>query len=196
MRDLFEQIYNTLRNKEKPRIIAVIGFLGAGKTTFAQKLKQFLEEKKQTISIFQQDWFFVYDRQQRLSIINSSQSVEEKKKTYKIDFEKIKNTLLKIKQGQSITLKNLFNQKTGQKDITQKISPVSFIIYEGLSIYQPEIYELFDEIIFLQASKEKRIQNLTQRDSHYRNLNEKFELVDSLTGPPPLIQNITVVKNE
>lgn len=145
-----KEIANEIKKKtiaRKPIIIAVEGFGGAGKSTFATNLKRALGDA----SVIEIDDFFLKDVKSDATKSN----FDRKRLT--------KQVLAPARSGQPIVYQKLeWDTNTLSKPL--KVLAVSYLIIEGVSSFHPDIANYMDYKIWVEASKEVARQRMIERD--------------------------------
>ena len=133
--------------KHKPIIIAVEGFGGSGKSTFATKLKDELGNAY----VVEVDDFFLKDVKSDATKSN-------------FDRKRLKQqVLLPARNGQPIAYQKL-EWDTNSLSKSVKVPQVSFIIIEGVSSFHPSIVGYMDYKIWLEVPGEVAKERMIKRD--------------------------------
>ncbi len=143
--------------------IGVAGGSGSGKTTVAHNLVKAF--KSEDAVLVEQDAY--YTELNHLTI-------EEKAKVNfdhpnSIEFELLKEHLLKLSRGESIE-RPIYDFKThSRKEETVSIHPSKIVIVEGILLFAvPEIRDLFDVKIFVDTDADEMLLRRIERDINER----------------------------
>jgi uridine kinase len=133
--------------KNKPVIIAIDGFGGAGKSTFAKSLKKELR----SATIVEVDDFFLFGVQSDADKSNFDRS------------RLVKQVLEPLKNGKPASYQrsiDKYNPLSGYLDVPQ----VDYLILEGVSSFHPDITKYLDYKIWLDIPAEEAKKRMMNRD--------------------------------
>lgn len=143
-------------------LIGIAGGTGSGKTTLARKLQAAFGDQA---ILIEQDSYYK----------DHSDLPLEKRTTLNydhpeaLDFPLLKNHLIALKQGDSIDKPSYSFHTHTRESTTKRIDPAPVIIVEGiLLLVMPEIRELFDLKIFMDADDDIRLLRRIERDINER----------------------------
>ena len=133
---------NLFKNFEKKNInfITVDGITCSGKSLFANLLKNNLKKNFKYIFILSKD-LFLFPRQKRIKITKKIKYSKFNQNNLHYDLPKLKkllNFLAGKSKKKSLTLKNLYNRKSGQNNLSMKIDYIKerLVIFEGIYVNQ------------------------------------------------------------
>jgi len=156
--------------KNSVSFITVDGITCSGKTTYAKLLKKKLIKYFPEVLILSKD-LFLYPRKKRIKISKNIKNIKNiNQNSLHYDHKKLKN-LLSFIIGKSVkkklTLKNLYNRKTGKNDYIFKLkySKKRLIIFEGIYVN--------DDIKFINKS----ILRVLLIENVYNSLSRKIERI-------------------
>jgi len=174
----------------KITIIFLTGKAGSGKTTLANKLSNIYEKNKIYSDVLNQDSFFKLSRTERKEWLEEGFKIgkEEYEKRSNpflwYDFKSMENVLRKLKSGQKIHMKKIYNRKdegnlTGEINININILKGGVIIFEGVIL--PHLKEFSDCILYIDENFETRKNRLIERDIHRKGslALKRIQLVES-----------------
>jgi len=143
-----KKLINRLNLLENPAIIAISGFGGAGKSTFANALSSEMD-----IPIIGVDSFF-----RGFDIIDYS-------KWECIDFARLeKEVCLPFLKGNKVINFRAFDWKVNSLGEFKKISHPGKIIIEGIGLFRPDLIDYFTYMIWIDCPIEEAIKRGKQRD--------------------------------
>ena len=149
---------------QKPYVIGICGGSGSGKTTLVDMaLKSFTNEQ---VSLLTQDDFYIPREEQT----TDKNGVVNFDRLNSIDHNYFQESLQKLIEGQSISIKEyVFNNEEAIAQI-KEISPAPVLIVEGLFIFQnQEIKNLLDLQVFIDTRDAVKVIRRIQRDQKERN---------------------------
>jgi uridine kinase len=147
----------------KMLIIGITGGTGCGKTTVVNQIIKELSGEE--VTVISQDSYY-----KDLSHL----SFEERTKNNfdhpnSIDFELLKEHLLKLKAGQTIQSPTYSFVEHNRTKETLLVKPTKVVIVEGILIFShPDIRSLFDIKIFVHADSDERLIRRIKRDTTER----------------------------
>jgi uridine kinase len=175
MKRQIEKISNflTTQDKNEPIILGIDGLSGAGKSTFANRLKNDLSKKGiEALTIHIDD--HIAQRSKRYDT-----GYDEWYEYYFLqwDIEKLTEKLfLSIKEKET-TINLPYYDKTHDR-IQHRILPLSnynLIIIEGVFLQRTEWRPFFDYVIYLNCDKETRYARVRKRDTY---LGDETEIIE------------------
>jgi len=125
--------------KNSVSFITIDGITCSGKTIYAKLLKKKLIKYFPEVLILSKD-LFLYSRKKRIKISKNIKNIKNiNQNSLHYDHKKLKNLLSFIvgkSAKQKLTLKNLYNRKTGKNDYIFKLkySKKRLIIFEGIYV--------------------------------------------------------------
>lgn len=133
--------------KQKPVIIAIDGFGGAGKTTFAKSLQTEL----QSATIVEVDDFFLF-------------GVKSDADKSNFDRARLKEQVLEpIKQGKKASYQKSIDENNPLSEYFA-VPEVDFLILEGVSSFHPDIADYIDYKIWLDTPADHAKKRMMDRD--------------------------------
>lgn len=147
---------------ETKLVIGISGGTGCGKTTLAEKLLETFSDRAVLIS---QDSYYKD---------NSHQSLEQKAKTNfdhpdSLDFALLREHILQLRSGLPVQVPVYDFCTHSRVDQKQLVMPADIVIIEGILLLAvPEIRELCDLKIFLDADHDIRLLRRMERDMRER----------------------------
>lgn len=137
-------------------LIGVAGDSGCGKSTFLRRLADLFGSEFMTVICL--DDYHSLDRKGRKAA--GVTALNPKANNFDLMYEQIKA----IKSGQAID-KPIYNHETGEIDPPERIEPNKVVVIEGLHpLYDERVRSLLDFSVYLDISKEVKIQWKIQRD--------------------------------
>lgn len=139
-------------------IIGIAGGSGSGKSTFTNKLKDLYGDR---ITVLYHDNY--YRRNDHLTL-------EERRKINYDDPEALETDLLvdhlrKLKEGEPIQCPTYDYSKHNRKEEVLEVKPNRIVVVEGiLALQNPELRDLFDIKIYVEADADERILRRVSRD--------------------------------
>ncbi len=156
---------SSLKTKTENPFIGVSGQAGAGKSTLVEYLVEYMG-RGQIISV---DYFFKESSKDRKKRIEESKKIGEEeylKNSNNIvwfDFPKFNGTILKLKNGEIVVLKNVYDKHTGELTKTVYLKPDLTTFVDGVFI----LHCLYlDSRIYIHRDPEERKRNIEKRDGH------------------------------
>lgn len=139
-------------------IIGIAGGSGSGKTTLAKKIQNTLPTH--SVLICQDNYYKDF----------SKLSFEERENLNfdhpdSLDFSLLRQHILDLKEGKTIK-KPIYNFKSHVREsFYELVEPVQLVIIEGILIFaMPEVRDLFDIKIFIDADEDIRLLRRMERD--------------------------------
>ncbi len=151
--------------QDRPVVIAVDGMIGAGKTTAAQKIRDHYQGRAAMVST---DLFILVTRSQwDEQLAGGDIRLHEW-----YDLAKIRDTILKIRQGGNFSVPGLYNLSNGLRDyeLTFDCDGIEAVILEGLFSFHDVFADLIDVKVFLEAPQEIALERARVRDETVRNI--------------------------
>ena len=149
MQEILTAIQKLTQPKDRPLIIAISGFGGAGKSTLAEKLHQELVGS-QIISI---DSFSTHKWRRNADWDN-------------FDRSRFAEAVLIPARENQFPLKYVHEPWPGNPEETKTVPRVDCIIVEGCSIFHPDLIEYYDYKIWVDCSLEEATKRGMWRDRH------------------------------
>lgn len=147
---------------ENSVLVGIAGGSGSGKTTLANQLRQHFGQDSVLLS---QDCY--YKDLSHLSIKERNTANFDHPDS--IDFELFKKHLLELKEGCTIVVPQYDFISSTRTDEVEILNPAKIILAEGILLFAiPEVRELFDLKIFIDADDDIRFMRRLERDLHER----------------------------
>lgn len=171
--ELIDKIADKIVSQFEGRIakVGIDGFCAAGKTTIANELKKRLQEReKVVISATSDDFMNPSEIRWRLGKESSLGFYKDA-----IDFDSIERELLLALNNKRFRTStyDVHKSKTNYSE-QKKADPEAILIFDGLFLQIPRLRNLWDMIIFVEASYETCI--LRAKNRNQENLNSKNEI--------------------
>jgi uridine kinase len=144
---------------KKPYLVGVSGGSGSGKTYFAQALQQRLGDGFCTI-VYQDN--FYRDQSSRFDFDGGSVNFDHPDS---IDFELMAEKLLELKLGGAADIPVYDFVTHSRLSVTLRIPPCPVILIDGILIFhEPQVRDLFDDLIFFDTPEQLRFERRLKRD--------------------------------
>ena len=150
MKRIFETV-KTILDQKANAVIAIDGCCASGKTTLANRLAE--EFGAQVISM--DDFFLPPDMRTHNRLSQPGGNVH---------YERFVEEVVIPLQNNKQFYYRVFNCKAGSYTDTKSITPNKAVIIEGAYSLHPEIYDVFDLKIFLDAPLETRLKRIRERN--------------------------------
>lgn len=183
----FLQLLQLLMRKQTVVTVFVSGLPGSGKTTFALELCSLFPDQS---AFFSQDWFLDFSSPKRRSRIleaiasgNRANIEHESNPRNWYDINALFVSLETLKSKRHVELKQLWNQKTGEKDVQISISlpeKSALIVCEDSYLFDENAVPQADIIVYLDVALAVSHQRQVDRDRH-RTDAEYFDLKRKIT---------------
>ncbi len=197
----FLQSLALLLTKQALVTVFIAGLPGSGKITFARQLCERFD--KQSV-FFSLDWFVWYSSAERRSriqeVISSGDKMRMETELNPLgwyDFDAFYHALETLKTEHHITLKRLWNQKSGEKDLAVSLSlpqTHTLIVCEGSELLGDDALPHADLIVFLDVSLKVSHERLKRRDQH-RSDSKYLDIKLAITKKYDIPFNNTYKKN-
>lgn len=161
-----------LEQKNRP-IAFICGLGGSGKTTLAKKIAR--EMDVECIPVHS-DWWAKYSTVERKARIKEALdsgdpvriAQEENPQNWYGVWKKLSADLLELQRTGKLMIPNVWNQKTGEKDLNVELSvpEKGLILFDGIYLLHPEIADVSDFIVLLDVPPDVCRKRSEQRDSH------------------------------
>ncbi len=167
----FRLIAEKVENLEKV-CIGITGAGGAGKSTLAMNLVSFFGEDN-SVAIDLDDYLISRSERGRLGLTGYQPRAN------KLSFAR--QQIIDLQSGKSIH-KPVYNHSTGDNSEIERVEPRPLLIFEGVTTLYPQIDDLYDISIFLDALEETQIKSRIERDVNKRgySLDEALDLYENL----------------
>jgi len=168
--------------KNNINFITIDGITCSGKTTCAKLLKKKLSKYFPEVFILSKD-LFLYPRKKRIEITKNIKNIKNKNQNFlHYDHKKLKrllNFMINKSKKKELTLKNLYNRKTGINDFILKFkySKIKLIIFEG--IYVNDDIKLINNPILRILLIENVYNSLSHKIERIRDKNISIQLLVS-----------------
>jgi len=147
-----KEVAETIKQKHfsnKPIIIAIDGFGGAGKSTLAKDLKSQL----QSAAIVEVDDFFLF-------------GVKSDANKSNFDRRRLKEQVLEpLKQGESASYQKSIDESNPLSEYID-VPQVDYVILEGVSSFHPDIAKFIDYRIWLDIPADEAKRRMMNRDKN------------------------------
>jgi len=171
-----ERLIGKLLKKESIIMLGIAGGSGSGKTYLARRLGY------KTISI--DDYY--------IGIDNMKDNNFDHPKA--LDLKLLRKHLVMLKKSKPI-IKPVYSFITHKRDGYEKIGPDKIMIVEGLFALNKMISDVFDIKIFVDSSKERRLQRRIKRDINERGrISESIKMVFDTVAEPMYIKHVMPTK--
>lgn len=142
----------------EPVIVGIAGGTGCGKTTLAKEILKVFPNQAVVIN---QDSY--YRDLSHLSLKERDEVNFDHPNS--LDFNLLKEHIIALKAGQAIQ-KPIYNFQSHTREvISEKISSTDLIVVEGILLFAvPEVRELFDVKVFIDADADLRVLRRAHRD--------------------------------
>lgn len=139
-------------------LIGISGGSGSGKTTFAKRLKEALNE---TCQIITQDSYYI-DQSDKFDHDGGSVNFDHPSA---LDFDLLAKQLKQLKSGNSVEIPQYNFSTHKREEITIPLQPTKIILVDGILLFsQPQIFEILDHKIFVDCPEELRFTRRLERD--------------------------------
>jgi uridine kinase len=168
--------------KNNINFITIDGITCSGKTTCAKLLKKKLSKYFPEVFILSKD-LFLYPRKKRIEITKNIKNIKNINQNFlHYDHKKLKrllNFMINKSKKKELTLKNLYNRKTGINDFILKFkySKIKLIIFEG--IYVNDDIKLINNPILRILLIENVYNSLSHKIERIRDKNISIQLLVS-----------------
>ncbi|HCM77700.1 MAG TPA: uridine kinase [Cytophagales bacterium] len=147
----------------RPYTIGITGGSGSGKTHFINKLSAHL--KPNELCLVSMDHYYKPINQQPLD----KQGIQNFDLPESIDRKAFKTDIVKLKQGQQVTIKEYTFNQSGIEPQILNFQPAPILVIEGLFVqYFEEIEEELDLKIFIEAKDHLKLSRRIKRDKEER----------------------------
>lgn len=145
------------------KLIGIAGGSGSGKTTFAKKLINLVEEP---ITLFHMDSYYLPEQPQRHYTKSGKPNFDHPEA---FDWELLRNHLFALKEGQNVE-SPIYDFKTSSRTgDTETTKATGVVIFEGIfTLFDSEIRNLFDIKVFLHVDSDIRFTRRLNRDVQER----------------------------
>lgn len=167
------------------QVVFVCGLGGAGKSEFCSNIQAALGREA---FIVRNDWYLIYSSSERRNRIeqaldsNNADRIEQEANPQNwYDWDKLAVDLEALRSLGSLQLVNVWNQQTGEKDLSVdvRVGSDAVIICDGIYLLDPEVQTLSDVTVLLEVSPKVARQRAEKRDEH-RSESAYLQLKDSL----------------
>lgn len=179
--EITENLINQLNQSGKKHfLVGICGRAGSGKTTLADKVTQELRENDIGTTIYSGDWRFILDSNERKKWLEERWKSGIDAYIFAInqltwwDFKKISGDLEKLSNNISLDIDDVYERKTGKKDIKISIPPIArgIILYENCILGGIEILEKLDLIVILNTPDEVCLERMIKKDEYRRSVTD------------------------
>jgi len=162
---VFERLSNFTRSPDSSRIIAVTGYQGSGKTTFAGRLADYAEQNCISAIRLSSDTYHKHTRDRKKEIFREVQGngmdlVRAYELAYEHDLELMARHFNMIRERQSLSKEGLYQARTGEKDFKLEIDfsqrGETWTFVDGVYVLNSLVRHMLDAVIFMEASAEVR----------------------------------------
>lgn len=161
------------------KIIAIVGGSGSGKTTYAEKLKQAIDDhyQKDVSLIIGQDNYYYNLEEQKISEFGINFDHPES-----LDFQLLKQHLLLLKSGSPVEIPQYDYKKHTRYQEGLLLKPKEYIVVDGtLLLSQNQLRDIFDHSIFIDINEETRysrrlLRDTAERGRNLEGINKQFRL--------------------
>ncbi|MCF7872292.1 hypothetical protein K9L97_04635 [Candidatus Woesearchaeota archaeon] len=139
---------------KKIYLVGITGAGGAGKTTFANNLVTYFG-KENSITIDLDDYLISREERKLKNIVGYDLKANK--------LELARTHLSMLKDGQTI-YKPRYNHSNGEILVDEIVKPKKLIVVEGVTTLYPQLKDLYDFTIFMDALEETQIKSRIKRD--------------------------------
>lgn len=151
-----------LKRQQKPRLIAIVGGSGSGKTWLADRLQRAFGKEAGRISLDD----FYRDRSHLKPAVRNHINFDHPRA---IDWPEFEKVLRHCHQGKAALLPQYDFATHSRKPARRVFKPKSFIVVDGLwLLWRPGVRRHFDCTIFLDCPEKARLQRRLARDCSER----------------------------
>lgn len=150
MQEILTAIQKLKQPKNRPLIIAISGFGGAGKSTLAEKLRQELAGS-QVVSI---DSFSTHQWRRNADWDN-------------FDRPRFAREVLQPARANQFPFKYVHEPWPGNPEEIKTVPPTGYLIAEGCSIFHPDLLKYYDYKIWADCTLEEATRRGMWRDRHF-----------------------------
>lgn len=145
------------------KLIGIAGGSGSGKTTFAKKLINTVEE---TITLFHMDSYYLPDQPERHFTKSGKPNFDHPEA---FDWELLRTHLTQLKRGEDVH-SPVYDFKTSSRTNKTELTKASgVVIFEGIfALFDQEIRNMFDIKVFLHVDSDIRFTRRLNRDVQER----------------------------
>lgn len=145
------------------KLIGIAGGSGSGKTTFAKKLINLVEEP---ITLFHMDSYYLPEQPQKHYTKSGKPNFDHPEA---FDWELLRNHLFSLKEGRDVE-SPIYDFKTSSRTSqTETTRATGVVIFEGIfTLFDSEIRNLFDIKVFLHVDSDIRFTRRLNRDVQER----------------------------
>ncbi len=165
------RLFNILREAigvaDTPVTIGITGAGGAGKTTLASNIAAWYSPIP-TVNIDLDDYLIPRSQRDRLGLTGYHPQAN--------DLGLARQHIVLLKAGKPIE-KPTYDHRTREVGGGVQVQPAQLLIFEGVTTLYPEMNDLYDIVIFMDAKEETQIKSRVERDVNKRG----YSLDDALT---------------
>ncbi len=167
----FRIIANRLQSLDSA-FVGITGAGGAGKSTLAINLMNYFGEDN-ALAIDLDDYLVSRSERGRLGLTGYQPRANR--------LDLAREHILSLRSGASI-LKPVYNHSNGENTETELVGPKKLILFEGVTTLYPQLDDLYDVSIFLDALEETQIKSRIERDVNQRgySIEEALALYENL----------------
>lgn len=146
------------------KIIGIAGGSGSGKTTFANKIIDYVKSDK--LSVLHMDSYYLHDQPKHLETKSERPNFDH---PHSFDWKLLREHLIMLKEGNDIN-SPVYDFKTNSRtDETELVKSQEVILFEGIfSLFDKEIREMLDIKCFLHVDSDIRFTRRLHRDVNER----------------------------
>ena len=146
------------------KIIGIAGGSGSGKTTFANKIIDYVKSDK--LSVLHMDSYYLHDQPKHLETKSERPNFDH---PHSFDWPLLREHLILLRDGQNIQ-SPVYDFKTNSRTTeTELVKSQEVILFEGIfSLFDKEIREMLDIKCFLHVDSDIRFTRRLHRDVNER----------------------------
>ncbi|MBX4196770.1 hypothetical protein KW805_04245 [Candidatus Pacearchaeota archaeon] len=174
---VFDDIFSRVREArpEKPEevvVLAIAGYGGSGKSYFIREFSDYLSQRNLEPFKLSTDLYHMHPRSKKKTLMNEfmAQGVDRTeaiKIAYDHDTNLMAQHLALIKDRQNVQASGLYEGDSGEKnaklDINFENKGNVWVLFEGVYVLDKSIRGFLDQVVFLEASHQTRLERTDKR---------------------------------
>ncbi len=172
---MIDQLANLIYNPDQTGItlVGMTGFQGAGKSTLITKLRDYFQNQGIGFETISSDFYHQFTRAEKRKIFERGKEegkglVEIMLEAYQHNTPLMRGHFSNVKNGVSINEEGLYENSSGEKVAKLKLDLTrrpTLVVAEGVYILQDKAGELLDKLVFIDATKEERLERTIRRQA-------------------------------